>query len=109
MTYYCIMDSPVGDLLLRGTAKQVQEIAFSRGSRKFKIEPDWREGAEVLDRAVAQLEEYFAGQRQRFELPLGPEGTEFQRRVWQELRRIPFGGIISYGELARELGVVFPA
>ncbi len=53
---------------------------------------------------VAQLDEYFRGERRAFELPLAPRGSEFQRRVWQELTRIPYGTTISYGELARRVG-----
>jgi len=51
-----------------------------------------------------QMEEYFSGRRQDFEIPLRPEGTEFQQRVWEELRRIPYGETISYLDLARRLG-----
>ena len=57
-------------------------------------------GADV----VAQLEEYFRGERRQFELALAPRGSDFQRRVWQELTRIPYGSTISYGELARRVG-----
>ena len=53
--------------------------------------------------AASQLFEYFAGKRKRFDLPLAPEGTEFQLRVWEELQRIPFGERISYGDLARRI------
>lgn len=53
---------------------------------------------------VAQLDEYFRGERRDFELALAPRGTDFQRSVWQELRRIPFGQTISYGELAERVG-----
>jgi methylated-DNA-[protein]-cysteine S-methyltransferase len=53
---------------------------------------------------VRQLREYFAGQRTRFDLPLHPAGTAFQRDVWSELQRIPYGETISYGELARRVG-----
>ena len=56
------------------------------------------------DDVVAQLDEYFRGERRRFELPLAPRGSEFQRRVWQELTRIPYGTTLSYGELARRVG-----
>lgn len=59
---------------------------------------------QVLAGAAAQLEEYFAGGRTEFDLPLAPEGTDFQRRVWAELVRIPYGETVSYGELARRLG-----
>ena len=58
----------------------------------------------VLTRAAAQLEEYFAGERTEFDLPLAAQGTEFQRRVWAELERIPYGETATYGELARRLG-----
>lgn len=53
---------------------------------------------------VRQLHEYFAGTRKTFELPLAPDGTEFQKRVWAELARIPYGETISYAELARRVG-----
>lgn len=53
---------------------------------------------------VAQLEEYFRGERRTFDLPLAPRGSAFQLRVWDELRRIPFGKTISYGELAERVG-----
>lgn len=53
---------------------------------------------------VAQLAEYFAGARREFDLPLAPRGTAFQQRVWEELRRIPYGETISYAELARRVG-----
>jgi methylated-DNA-[protein]-cysteine S-methyltransferase len=64
---------------------------------------EWSDGhcAEV----VAQLEEYFAGERREFDLPLAPRGTPFQQRVWHELVRIPYGSTISYGELAGRLGM----
>jgi methylated-DNA-[protein]-cysteine S-methyltransferase len=55
-------------------------------------------------RALRQLEEYFQGQRQRFELPLEPDGTEFEHKVWNQVRRIPFGATDTYGEIARRLG-----
>jgi methylated-DNA-[protein]-cysteine S-methyltransferase len=58
----------------------------------------------LLDRAVAQLMEYFAGERTEFDLPLSPIGTDFQRKAWMALRTIPYGETISYGEQARRLG-----
>ena len=58
----------------------------------------------VFRAAKAQLEEYFAGQRRSFSLPLRPEGTPFQRRVWQCLCQIPYGQVISYRELAAQVG-----
>jgi methylated-DNA-[protein]-cysteine S-methyltransferase len=51
-----------------------------------------------------QIDEFFAGKRQAFNFPLAPKGSEFQKRVWAELVKIPFGETISYGELARRIG-----
>ena len=62
-------------------------------------------GHALLIEAERQLDEYFSSRRTEFDLPLQPRGTEFQRKVWQALRRIPFGAIRNYAELARELGV----
>lgn len=63
-----------------------------------------RESA-VLDRAAAQLDEYFAGQRREFDVPLLFVGTDFQKRVWTELLNVPFGTTVSYGEMARRIGM----
>ena len=63
------------------------------------------DGSGVGNPEVArQIEEFFAGKRQAFDFPLAPKGTEFQKRVWAELLKIPFGDTISYGELARRIG-----
>lgn len=58
----------------------------------------------LLDKAVRQLEEYFAGKRQRFSLPLHMQGTEFQKKVWQALTQIPYGETCTYGEIAKAVG-----
>ena len=55
--------------------------------------------------AVVQLREYFARDRKAFDLPLGPEGSEFQRQVWRQLELIPWGETASYGEVARRMGM----
>lgn len=61
-------------------------------------------GDVLLRRVAGQLEEYFAGERTEFDVPLAPEGTPFQQRVWAELVRIPFAETRSYGQLAQQLG-----
>ncbi|MDO4539479.1 MAG: methylated-DNA--[protein]-cysteine S-methyltransferase [Syntrophomonadaceae bacterium] len=58
----------------------------------------------LLKRAARQLEQYFAGERREFDLPLAPAGTEFQRRVWSALQTIPYGETRSYGEIAAQTG-----
>ena len=54
--------------------------------------------------AIAQLDEYFAGARRKFDLPLAPQGTPFQLKVWRELRKVPYGKTITYATLARRAG-----
>lgn len=66
--------------------------------------PAWQRDDLALAPACAQLRSYLAGEQQRFDLPLAPVGSEFQRRVWHELTQIPYGETISYGELARRVG-----
>ena len=58
----------------------------------------------VLQSCAMQLQEYFAGERCRFDLPLNGAGTDFQQSVWSALSRIPFGELRSYGDIAREIG-----
>lgn len=67
---------------------------------------EFEEGSStVIRRAISQLDEYFAGQRREFDIPLLFAGTEFQKRVWQSLLTIPCGATLSYGELARQIGM----
>lgn len=95
------VDSPVGPLLLAGNDDGLQLIEFHAPRHPMPRGEQWREGDHpVLQRAQTQLQEYFAGRRRDFDLPLAPRGTEFQRQVWWELANIPFGGMISYAELA---------
>src|SRR5690606_31148847 len=61
---------------------------------------------EPLRTAALQLGEYFSGSRTRFSFKIAPEGTDFQKKVWQQLQQIPFGQTISYLELSRTLGDV---
>jgi methylated-DNA-[protein]-cysteine S-methyltransferase len=102
---YCKMETPIGPLLLAGDAEALRHIRFPRHGRAEQPEPEWQESSSgVLREAVKQLLEYFAGRRTEFDLPVSPEGTGFQRIVWQHLQGIPYGQTISYGELARRVG-----
>lgn len=73
-------------------------------ARQARKGPTARPGKAAIARVARSLKEYFAGQRQEFDLPLNAKGTPFQHRVWAELVRIPYGTTISYGELARRVG-----
>jgi methylated-DNA-[protein]-cysteine S-methyltransferase len=105
MIVYSCVPSPVGDLLLAADPTHLRAIAFLGAPHPRAIDPTWHRGnSPILAVTQRQLEEYFAGQRHHFELPLGPEGTPFQRTVWQQLERIPFGETISYATLASRIG-----
>jgi len=102
---YTRMDSPVGPLSIAGDDAGLCFILFGSGKRAAGPRPDWRESDRgVVREAVRQLRAYFAGKLTRFDLPLTPAGTPFQLDVWRELQRIPYGTVISYGELASRIG-----
>jgi methylated-DNA-[protein]-cysteine S-methyltransferase len=102
---YCFLDSPIGPLLIAGDPEGVRHICFPRHGKPAKPEQGWIEAnSGAVAEAVAQLRQYFAGRRAEFDLPLAPQGTRFQLAVWRELRKIPYGQTISYGELARRIG-----
>ena len=102
---YAYMDSPVGRLLLAADDEALRLIEFPSPRHPMSRVDDWIEGENGILRGTrAQLDEYFEGRRSRFELPLGPRGTEFQRAVWHTLARIPYGTTISYAQLATRVG-----
>jgi methylated-DNA-[protein]-cysteine S-methyltransferase len=92
--------SPIGPLTLRADATGVQHLYFPG---RAPISTGLAEGGDALTLAGEQLSEYFAGEREQFELALAPAGTAFQRRVWGLLQEIPYGETTTYGELARLL------
>ncbi len=94
----CLMDSPIGPLLLVEDGGQMAEIRFAAGD-----EPD-RDKTPLLTRARSQIEEFFAGRRKRFDLPLVPARTSFQQRVREAMISIPWGQTLSYGEIAHIAG-----
>jgi methylated-DNA-[protein]-cysteine S-methyltransferase len=113
MSYYTsMMDSPCGPLLLVvNDDGAVVRIEFGNGRESQKTVLKMRAaGIDVVEDAGRtaglrrQLEEYFAGERQEFDLQLAPEGTPFELSVWGELKRIPFGETRSYGEIAQAIG-----
>ena len=103
MTHYTYMESPVGRLLLAGDEEGLRLVSFAEVKDAPRPKSDWRYHTEPLQRAVGQLEAYFAGNLRSFHLRLKPLGTPFQLVVWRALEDIPYGQTISYGELARRI------
>ncbi|GAB3233893.1 methylated-DNA--[protein]-cysteine S-methyltransferase [Glycomyces halotolerans] len=95
-------DSPLGPIAVSATETGIKYVHTGAD----RVEPLW--GAEgstpLLASAVEQLEAYFAGDLRQFDLPLDPDGTPFQRRVWAALREIPYGVTVSYAHIAARIG-----
>jgi methylated-DNA-[protein]-cysteine S-methyltransferase len=102
---YVEHESPVGTLMLAATECGVAGVYFS-GHRRFTGHHGWTldGGQPLLQRLRSQLDEYFAGERREFDLPLDLAGTAFQKRVWSRLLALPFGSRESYGAQARAIG-----
>lgn len=104
-TWYDIVDSPVGRIVLTGDERALNGLyLLDAGERSAAIRPEWTLSPGLFPVAMAQLAEYFAGTRTSFDLPLAPRGTPFQLAVWAELTRIPYGSTVSYGDIAIRLG-----
>ena len=102
--------SPLGLLTLTASDTALTGVHFPHSPRVPPLHvvergPGGEErSSAVLERARQQLDEYFAGGRTAFDLPLDPAGSAFERRVWDALRAIPYGTTVSYSDLARRLG-----
>ncbi|MDQ1119842.1 MULTISPECIES: methylated-DNA--[protein]-cysteine S-methyltransferase [Pseudoxanthomonas] len=97
--------SPVGPLRVAASDAGLHGIEFPENRHPVKRLEAWEQGDHPLLReAQAQLDAYFAGRLQAFDLPLAPHGTAFQRQVWLALAQIPFGATWSYAQLAQRVG-----
>lgn len=95
-----IYNSPVGRLALMGEGDELISLALPYVPVPYLPQRE----TPVLREAVRQLAAYFSGKLREFDLPLHPEGSPFRMAVWEQLRQIPWGQTISYGELARRIG-----
>jgi methylated-DNA-[protein]-cysteine S-methyltransferase len=100
-TYY---QSPIGLLRITGAEQYIREIIFIDSIEKPPGDPHRKKYAPILIQCIEQLIQYFHAERRSFDFPVHQAGTEFQKRVWDELIGIPFGKTISYLELSRRLG-----
>lgn len=103
--FHRIQPSPVGPLRIAASDAGVHAIEFDAQRHPVPRDRRWREGAHpLLDALAAQLDAYFEARLTRFDLPLAPEGTDFQRSVWFGLASIPYGETRSYAQMAARLG-----
>ncbi|MES1944204.1 methylated-DNA--protein-cysteine methyltransferase Ogt [Salinisphaera sp. PC39] len=101
---YTHFDSPVGRLLLARDARGLRRIGFPEGRLAPEPGPGWERDDNAFDDVREQLQAYFDGRLTAFDLPLAPVTTPFQGRVLAELRKVPYGRTVTYGELARRVG-----
>jgi methylated-DNA-[protein]-cysteine S-methyltransferase len=102
-TFTMPMDTPVGRLVLESDGDVLVGIWLPNDT-KVAQRGNGHDAPPVLKETATQLEEYFARERTEFDIPMELDGTAFQKQVWAELSRIPYGTTISYGELARRVG-----
>jgi methylated-DNA-[protein]-cysteine S-methyltransferase len=103
-TLYTTFESPIGELLLTGDGEALTRLSMQGGRRPVSIDPRWDRRDEAFADIRHQLHEYFDGHRHEFDVPLRMAGNQFERRVWEALREIPYGETVSYGRIATELG-----
>ncbi len=99
MQYRKYIDSPIGCLEVLTSKDALLAITYVEAKNE-----DSKEAPAVLEKACDQLNEYFAGERQQFELPLSPDGTDFQKQVWDALLTVPFGRTSTYKKQSQSIG-----
>ena len=100
MKYYHYYESPIGKLVIVHNDRGITNLYLAH---LLEIENAIQEETDLIKEAVKQLDEYFNGLRQSFDLPLAPAGTHFQQKVWQALRNIPCGKTYSYKQIAEQI------
>jgi methylated-DNA-[protein]-cysteine S-methyltransferase len=102
MKYHCFYESPIGLLHLVSNGSALVRLAFVDGERVRSLNEE--RDADPFRRTVEQLDQYFQGKLENFDVPILLHGTDFQLRAWNELRSIPFGKTVSYGAQAEKVG-----
>ncbi|HEX9812695.1 MAG TPA: methylated-DNA--[protein]-cysteine S-methyltransferase [Burkholderiales bacterium] len=106
MRYSATYKSPLGDMLVISTAEALVGLHFM-GQKYFpRVDAAWEKNTSIapIRETIRQLDEFFAGARDRFDVPLGPYGTSYQHAIWNAISTVPYGETITYGELARRAG-----
>lgn len=103
--YYDYLETGlIGTLTMVGHEQGLIHLDFEKGKYPLPIQPDWQRKASVFKEVKAQLRAYFKRELRQFDLPLAPKGSVFQHKVWEALRQIPYGQLVSYGDIARAMG-----
>jgi O-6-methylguanine DNA methyltransferase len=106
--FYSRMDSPVGPLVIGVSEQGLAIIEFDQGEfpkGRLAQNAQWQESPGRTEQVARELREYFHGKRRQFTVPLDLHGTEFQRKCWKTLQKIPYGQTKTYADIARAVGV----
>jgi methylated-DNA-[protein]-cysteine S-methyltransferase len=101
--YYTEIESPIGPLFLTMESDHLTNVCMSQQKRSVEVQPDWILNNRPFLAIAKQFAEFFRGKRREFNVPLRMRGTDFQRSVWDELRKIPYGTTTTYGEIAKRI------
>lgn len=106
MTYYTRIDCPFCEIIVAGDEDGLRHLHLNtgEGKRRFEISREWQHKPSFFNGVVQQLRQYFTGVETTFSVRLNPQGTAFQKKVWQELCAIPYGRVSSYKDIARAIG-----
>ena len=104
--YYSRMDSPIGGLVIGVSDEGVAIIEFDKGEfpkGRLAQSAEWVESRERTAPAIKELQEYFEGKRREFTVPLDLRGTDFQKKCWRALLKIPYGKVRTYAQIAKSV------
>lgn len=99
-----VFQSPIGILKICEESGSLTRLCLQREGAVSGLAQNFEKHSDLLYEAYTQINEYFAGKRVKFDLPLRGKGTAFQQRVWQELQKIPYGETRSYEDIAIGIG-----
>ena len=99
--YFKTYDTVIGKIIIEESEEKISRIEIVNGTEKFDGK---EEETELINKTYKELDEYFRGKRKNFDIPLKIEGTEFQKKVWNELLEIPYGETRSYLDIAKRVG-----
>lgn len=100
---YAYLNTPIGELLITGE-KKLENIHFPESKKRVSPQPDWEEDPVFFKPVLDQLTAYFDGRLTAFDIDMELKGTHFQKTIWKELAKVPYGATVSYGELAKKAG-----
>ncbi len=104
--YYTRFNTSLCEIILAGDEEGLCHLHLNtgEGKRKFEVLPEWIRNDIFFEEIKNQIDEYIAGTRREFTVRLNPQGTDFQKKVWQKLSKIPFGELRSYKDIASSIG-----